>query len=71
MAYREYTRPLSRYLANRCESAVGPKCTCRCNGVLHGKAHAEFLKRVNEALEIQGVIIDDDIQDIMKELDET
>jgi len=32
---------LIRYNAQRCETAKGKVCVCRCGGELHGHAHSE------------------------------
>ena len=35
------TQAQLRALADRCESAIGKRCKCRCGGALHGIAHSD------------------------------
>jgi hypothetical protein len=65
-----YQRKLSSAQAAACESAIHPRCTCRCGGALHGVAHQKFQEIEEDVIARQGSITDDQVADIIEFLKE-
>ena len=41
MSKRPITSAQLRYQADRCETAMHPRCKCRCGGAMHGIRHSD------------------------------
>ncbi len=65
---RIFKRPMSLSLAESCEWALYPRCVCRCNGLLHGIAHHQFVEEYNAIWEENGIVTDEEIQEIVRRI---
>jgi hypothetical protein len=67
---KTYKRPINAAQASACESALHPRCKCRCGGALHGISHRKYAIAEQEILNSQGYIEDTQVQDIINILEE-
>lgn len=60
-------RRISSYDADQCAEGANKKCSCRCNGSLHGKSHAKLIKFENDLVEKGKVLTQDGIDSFLKQ----
>jgi hypothetical protein len=60
-----YKRPLTSAQSMSCAMALKKRCTCRCNGLLHGVSHSDYQKLEGSYLQEQGYITEQQVTDII------
>ena len=64
MSEKIFKRTLTLAQSNACECAKRPRCTCRCNGLLHGVNHADFIEMESAIFQSQGYITESQVNDL-------
>ena len=65
-----FKRSLTSAQSASCAMALKHRCTCRCQGLLHGVAHAEYQKLEADYIRDQGYITEAQVYDIISFLKE-
>lgn len=65
-----FKRPLTLHQSDSCTAAQHPRCTCRCQGLLHRVDHKDFMEIEQQLIKDQGSITADEVQDIIYFLQE-
>ena len=65
MANKVFKRTLTQHQSVSCELAQKPRCTCRCNGLLHGVGHAQYMQIEADYIRRNGQITQDKVEDII------
>ena len=62
---RKFKRALTLHQSDACTLAEHPRCTCRCNGLLHGISHKSYAEIEQHIIERDGEITEDQVADII------
>jgi len=60
-----FKRPLTSAQSAACACALRKRCTCRCNGLLHGVSHSQYQQLEQQYLSDQGYITESQVNDII------
>jgi hypothetical protein len=60
-----FKRSLTSAQSTACAMALKHRCTCRCNGLLHGVSHADYQHLEHSYLSEQGYITEQQVTDII------
>jgi hypothetical protein len=67
---KTYKRSLTSAQSTSCACALHKRCTCRCNGLLHGVSHSQYQQLEANYLSDQGYITEAQVADIIAFLKE-